>query len=71
MSMTTSRGLLGYCAIKLYDKVYSKFIVNASSIVQDRDFVENQDLKISGKVNHTINNRFFLSYVRCRFVMYF
>ena len=34
--LNTSGGLLGYCAIKLYDKVYSKFIVNTSSIVQDR-----------------------------------
>ena len=38
--LNTSGGLLGYGAIKLYDKVYSKFIVNTSSIVQDRDIVE-------------------------------
>ncbi len=38
--LNTFGGLLGYCAIKLYDKVYSKFIVNTSSIVQDRDIVE-------------------------------
>ncbi|MBT2700714.1 VanZ family protein [Bacillus sp. ISL-40] len=43
--LNTSGGLLGYCAIKLYDKVYSKFIVNTSSIVQDRDIVENQEFK--------------------------
>ena len=43
--LNTSGGLLGYCAIKLYDKVYSKFIVNTSSIVQDRDIVEKQEFK--------------------------
>ncbi|MGG3838735.1 VanZ family protein [Paenibacillus thiaminolyticus] len=43
--LNTSGGLLGYCAIKLYDKVYSKFIVNTTSIVQDRDIVENQEFK--------------------------
>jgi glycopeptide antibiotics resistance protein len=30
--LNTFGGLLGYCAIKLYDKVYSKFLVNASGI---------------------------------------
>lgn len=40
--LNTSGGLLGYCAIKLYDKVHSKFIVNTSSIVHDRDIVEKQ-----------------------------
>jgi len=43
--LNTSGGLLGYCAFKLYDKVYSKFIVYTSSIVQDRDIVENQEFK--------------------------
>jgi glycopeptide antibiotics resistance protein len=43
--LNTSGGLLGYCAIKLYNKVYSKFIVNISSIVQDRDTVEKQEFK--------------------------
>ncbi|WP_260288074.1 VanZ family protein [Peribacillus aracenensis] len=41
--LNTSGGLLGYCVIKLYDKVYSKFIGNTSSIVQDRDIVEKQE----------------------------
>jgi glycopeptide antibiotics resistance protein len=35
--LNTIGGLLGYVAIKLYDKVYRKFIVNTSSIVQNRD----------------------------------
>lgn len=43
--LNTSGGLLGYGTIKLYDKVYSKFIVNTSSIVQDRDIVEKQEFK--------------------------
>lgn len=42
--LNTTGGLLGYGAIKLYDKVYSKFIENTSSIVQDRDIVEKQEL---------------------------
>lgn len=40
--LNTSGGLLGYCAIKLY---VNKFIVNTSSIVQDRDIVEKQEFK--------------------------
>ncbi|MBO1000044.1 VanZ family protein [Bacillus sp. SD075] len=32
LMLNTSGGVLGYGAIKLYDKVYSKFIVNTSSI---------------------------------------
>ncbi|MFP5113571.1 VanZ family protein [Bacillaceae bacterium C204] len=39
--LNTSGGLLGYCAFKLY----GKFIVITSSIVQDRDIVENQEFK--------------------------
>jgi glycopeptide antibiotics resistance protein len=39
--LNTSGGLLGYGAIKLY----SKFIVNKSSIVQDRDISEKQEFK--------------------------
>lgn len=42
--LNTSGGLLGYCAIKLYGKVYSRFIVNPSSIVQDKDIVEKQEI---------------------------
>ncbi|WP_129691576.1 VanZ family protein [Gottfriedia acidiceleris] len=37
--LNTSGGLLGYCAIKLCDKVYNKFIVNTSSSDQDRKIV--------------------------------
>ncbi|MBV7504834.1 VanZ family protein [Bacillus sp. sid0103] len=39
--LNTFGGLLGYCVFKLYDK----FIVITSSIVQDRDIVENQEFK--------------------------
>ncbi len=38
--LNTSGGVLGYGMIKLYDKVYSKVIVNPSSTGQDRDIAE-------------------------------
>lgn len=41
--LNTSGGVLGYCTIKLCDQVYSKFIVNTSSIVQNKDIVEKQE----------------------------
>ena len=41
--LNTSGGVLGYCAIKLYDKFYNKFIVNTSSVVKDRDIVGKEE----------------------------
>ncbi|WP_088014119.1 VanZ family protein [Gottfriedia acidiceleris] len=42
--LNTSGGVLGYCIIKLCDQVYSKFIVNTSSIVQNKEIVKKQEL---------------------------
>lgn len=41
--LNTFGGVLGYVAIKFYDKVYGKFTVNTSSILQDRESVEKQE----------------------------
>ncbi|MGG0175120.1 VanZ family protein [Gottfriedia acidiceleris] len=41
--LNSSGGLLGYCAIKLCDKVYNKLIVNTSNSVQDREMIDKQE----------------------------
>ncbi|MEH7350070.1 VanZ family protein [Gottfriedia acidiceleris] len=42
LMLNTSGGLLGYCAFKLCDKVYNKFI-DSSGGVQDREIVNKQE----------------------------
>ncbi|MFH7819621.1 VanZ family protein [Neobacillus thermocopriae] len=43
--LNTTGGLLGYCAIKLYDRIHTKLKINQLNNVLERDIVETQEIK--------------------------